>query len=1121
MLASLAVVPSPFAESALLYKATPGVGNAVALGVDAIGNYTVSDSAETISLDRTLIALGWTLDAAGHAASGPLPTTGSPPSQLFSAIAIDTLDGSDTVTLRSTELLTSVSPSAGATLALNLGDAGSVQGINSPVVVDNPSGTTALRVDASADPTGRTATLRAGGSGVLLYGLSPEAVTFSVGQRVSLDVLAGTGADTLTVDSSAGNVIPPNGLTFDGGPGVDTLNLRGGTFSSETVDANGPGAGVIRLGAPYVGFQSLESVNDTVEAGELTFNLPLSARSVAVMDGQAVEGSPTDRIAGGDTPATFGPWNFANKAFVNVNTAMLSQVNPLTATVNVTTAAAGLRRLYVNTGPPDDTVNLISRPPGVGTVIDVGDGNNVVNVAAAGLGTEGGASLVNGGAGNDRLHVDAGGRAVNASVGGGLVVSGTTDLTYRLFESLDVVNAADPPFIPRPGSLFLTRGGTLVDAVIGGFKDADPYARPTRYSVAIDWGDGSPPTAGRTVLRADGGFDVIGSHAYRAAGRFSVRVFVADAPDTAAFTTAGVRVSVSDVGGARTSFFSDVSVAETALTGRGLPVVRTEGEPFAGPVATFTDRDPRSTPASFTAAIDWGDGSAATAGTIGLQGQTFSVGGAHTYANAGTYPVTVTVFDAAPDPESGRFATLGTFRTTATIGRDLVVRNTNDSGRGSLRYVINVVNALGVGGTVRFAIPGPGPHVIRLASPLSPVDVPAVIDGSTQPGFAGTPVVGVDGRALAAGDGLVLQARQGGAGVRSLAVGGFRNGVGVIVRGPGGDLVENNEIGTDIAGAAAVPNYQGVLILGSSRNTVRGNLISGNLSAGVQILDNLNVNDPTVVFAPPPGHATGNTVANNRVGTNAAGTGPLGNQQGVFVNDAAGNSVAGNVVSGNRSIGVQILGLHATGNVVTGNAIGTDLSGTRRLGNSVGVFVYAAPGNAVGPNALAFNTGANSLARNPSAGPEVEGVSFTRDARGDITGAVMAFTTYLDRGRAENPGNYVVTVPGRRSPAVPVGRPVYNGLFRTVTLTFGQAVPAGVVLRLQAVGRGGTGLSDPAGNRLDGASTLPAPPGGSDFLAFYRQGAQVNPSTPAPATPRRTAVHAAVSRPQHPAGRAR
>jgi FG-GAP-like repeat/FG-GAP repeat len=58
---------------------------------------------------------------------------------------------------------------------------------------------------------------------------------------------------------------------------------------------------------------------------------------------------------------------------------------------------------------------------------------------------------------------------------------------------------------------------------------------------------------------------------------------------------------------------------------------------FSGPVASVTNNNPLETAAEMRAVIDWGDGSAPTAGIItGTNGQ-FVVSGTHTYTSAGHY----------------------------------------------------------------------------------------------------------------------------------------------------------------------------------------------------------------------------------------------------------------------------------------------------------------------------------------------------------------------------------------------------------------------------------------------------------------------------------------------------
>jgi hypothetical protein len=66
----------------------------------------------------------------------------------------------------------------------------------------------------------------------------------------------------------------------------------------------------------------------------------------------------------------------------------------------------------------------------------------------------------------------------------------------------------------------------------------------------------------------------------------------------------------------------------------------TAGAPFSGPLATFTNVAPNTSP--YTALINWGDGSTSSV-TISVSGSSLTVRGAHTYAAAKTYTVTVQI----------------------------------------------------------------------------------------------------------------------------------------------------------------------------------------------------------------------------------------------------------------------------------------------------------------------------------------------------------------------------------------------------------------------------------------------------------------------------------------------
>ena len=92
------------------------------------------------------------------------------------------------------------------------------------------------------------------------------------------------------------------------------------------------------------------------------------------------------------------------------------------------------------------------------------------------------------------------------------------------------------------------------------------------------------------------------------------------------------------------------------ITATGTTLHGVEGTPLAGTVATFADPDPASGLDDYTATIDWGDGTPTSIGTItGPTGGPFSVAGAHTYADEGTYQISVRIVDID-----------NTFNTTAT-----------------------------------------------------------------------------------------------------------------------------------------------------------------------------------------------------------------------------------------------------------------------------------------------------------------------------------------------------------------------------------------------------------------------------------------------------------------------
>src|SRR5687768_7691751 len=109
------------------------------------------------------------------------------------------------------------------------------------------------------------------------------------------------------------------------------------------------------------------------------------------------------------------------------------------------------------------------------------------------------------------------------------------------------------------------------------------------------------------------------------------------------------------------------------------------------------------------------------------------------------------------------------FTAVAADAATFVVTTTADLGPGSLRHAILDANATAGLDTIDFSI-GTGPQTIVVLTTLT-ITSPLIIDGATQEGFTGTPLIRLQGTIPA--DGLVFAAGADGSAVRNLEIGGF------------------------------------------------------------------------------------------------------------------------------------------------------------------------------------------------------------------------------------------------------------------------------------------------------------------------------------------------------------
>lgn len=294
------------------------------------------------------------------------------------------------------------------------------------------------------------------------------------------------------------------------------------------------------------------------------------------------------------------------------------------------------------------------------------------------------------------------------------------------------------------------------------------------------------------------------------------------------------------------------------------------------------------------------------------------------------------------------------------LAATFVVTTNADSGDGSLRWALTQAAATPLtSDNISFNLPA-GQLTI---SPLTnlPNVFYAIVDARTQPGYAGTPIVRLDGSSNTStpsqrgfnigNNGLVA----------GFSIVNFRDyGIVSIGSATGIAATVGCYVGLQPDGFTAGPNGIGIWvnglqsIIGGVGPTFR-NVISGNTNAGIDIWTS----------------ASDIQVSNNYIGTTANGLAALPNgTHGVHVRGTANligdvNVDERNIISGNTAAGVYIEGAN---NSVLGNWIGLNAAGNA-LPNEFGVLTYGNGthiGDGVQPaggNVISGNTNTGVFAR--------------------------------------------------------------------------------------------------------------------------------------------------------------
>jgi hypothetical protein len=462
-----------------------------------------------------------------------------------------------------------------------------------------------------------------------------------------------------TLSGSGGNYVVSGSHTYaeDGTYAVtvtvtDVVTCTQGTTAPTTVTATGSGAGlaqVAELGVAAVGM-TLAATEGTSFAGAVaTFSDPGSpdpgsAYSASIDWGDktttpaTVTGSSGSyTVTGTHTYAEDGSYAPTVTVWETGIANSTASANDAASVAEGTVSAAGLTATAAEGATATATVATYNDPGSpdpcgaFSASIDWGDKTSATPGTV--VGGPGSYSVT-----GNHLYAEDGTYTATVTVWENGVANSTATATVTVTET-DL------------GATGLVLGGTEASALGGTLATVTDPGSPdpgSAYSATINWGDSTAATPGN-VTGSSGSYAVSGSHVYAEEGTY----------------TATVSVSEAGVGGATAAASATVNVSEAVLSPTGLSLAATEGSALSTAVATFTDPGSPDGGGNFTATIDWGDHTGTTPGNVTGSGGSYAVSGSHTYAEDGTYAVTVTI------SETGVALTVTAF-STAAIGEAAV-----------------------------------------------------------------------------------------------------------------------------------------------------------------------------------------------------------------------------------------------------------------------------------------------------------------------------------------------------------------------------------------------------------------------------------------------------------------
>ena len=222
---------------------------------------------------------------------------------------------------------------------------------------------------------------------------------------------------------------------------------------------------------------------------------------------------------------------------------------------------------------------------------------------------------------------------------------------------------------------------------------------------------------------------------------------------------------------------------------------------------------------------------------------------------------------------------------------------------------------------------GTATFTIIPATNLPPITDPVTIDGATQSGFAGVPLIEISGTNITGAGTNGLRIGAGSSTIRSLVIRSF-TGHGLELATNGNNLIKGCYLGTGLSGTNDLGNTLSGIFITNSRN----NFIGGTSSTNRNVIFSNNQQGVHIGGT----NSFGNQILGNIIGLGATGSNALANSQnGVLVSNARSNLIGGAIAGAwANQILDNYIGLGSAFARMRGNLIGTDDTDTNALGNS-------------------------------------------------------------------------------------------------------------------------------------------------------------------------------------------